>query len=257
MPVAVLQQAVAVLAEDALVAQLNASLNTSEPVVATTDVSVTVAVKLDMTSTVAHTVQVPNSSVTATVPATVLSQVAEQVGKDVALVVTSFDNDNVTESSISSEHTQVAPAVSVRLVELGTGRNVAIGVDFVEYIHITLGAATHSAAQCAFWDAANLQWSTAGLQQYLSDTGEVVCMTPHLTLFSAVISSFETVLKCSNARVLTAEGLANLSKGGWWYRPSALTLWAMVLTFVVLLIMSMLYDADQRRRFPWQDDNLL
>ena len=74
-PVAVLQQAVAVLAEDALVAQLNASLNTSEPVVATTDVSVTVAVKLDMTSTVAHTVQVPNSSVTATVPATVLSQV--------------------------------------------------------------------------------------------------------------------------------------------------------------------------------------
>merc|ERR1719460_1045258 len=126
-PVAVLQQAVAVLAEDALVAQLNASLNTSEPVVATTDVSVTVAVKLDMTSTVPHTVQVPNSSVTATVPATVLSQVAEQVGKDVALVVTSFDNDNFTGSSISSEHTQVAPAVSVRLVKLATRSEVAIG----------------------------------------------------------------------------------------------------------------------------------
>ena len=179
------------------------------------------------------------------------------MGKDVALVVTSFDNDNFTESSISSEHTQVAPAVSVRLVKLATRSDVAIGVDFVEHIHITLGAATHSAAQCAFWDAANLQWSTAGLQQYLSDTGEVVCMTPHLTLFSAVISSFETVLKCSNARVLTAEGLANLSKGGWWYRPSALTLWAMVLTFVALLIKSMLYDAEQRRRFPWQDEMFL
>ena len=82
-------------------------------------------------------------------------------------------------------------------------------------------------------------------------------MTLHLTLFSAVVSSFETVLKCANARVLTAEGLANLSKGDWWYRPSALTLWAMVLTFVALLIKSMLYDAEQRRRFPWQDEMFL
>ena len=55
------------------------------------------------------------------------------MGKDVALVVTSFDNDNFTGSSISSEHTQVAPAVSVRLVKLATRSDVAIGVDFVEY----------------------------------------------------------------------------------------------------------------------------
>jgi len=50
--------------------------------------------------------------------------------------------------------------------------------------------------------------------------------------------SFLGLVRCANVNVLSADGLSNLAKGDWFYQRSAISLWTLLLVFVLIAMFS-------------------
>merc|ERR1712078_361171 len=55
-------------------------------------------------------------------------------------------------------------------------------------------------ASCTFWDKEEKTWSTKGLESRISNDGELICSTMHLSLFGAVFQELQLLeaLLCEN-----------------------------------------------------------
>jgi hypothetical protein len=63
------------------------------------------------------------------------------------------------------------------------------------------------------------------------------------------------VLLCSNAAVLTSEGLEKLGEGDWWYHFAAIVLWFLIALWILMLVVSRKAHQKHQREFGWSDEN--
>merc|ERR1719265_1660071 len=123
---------------------------------------------------------------------------------------------------------------------------------FAQNLELELGAPKEEPGMqplCAYFDEDTKLWTTAGLTTTISETGSLVCGTPHLTLFSAVLRALESAVMCANAAVLTPAALANIVSGGkWWHRPPALILWFLLFMIGGLVAGFLFVDKKDRAR---------
>eukprot|EP00929_Paragymnodinium_shiwhaense_P101376 TRINITY_DN64429_c0_g1_i2.p1 TRINITY_DN64429_c0_g1~~TRINITY_DN64429_c0_g1_i2.p1 ORF type:complete len:751 (-),score=161.68 TRINITY_DN64429_c0_g1_i2:142-2250(-) len=124
-----------------------------------------------------------------------------------------------------------------------------------EPIHITMPTPKANLSEgtgCWSFDEAAGVWTNEGLYEVDLGDGSFTCATTHLTLFGAILlEAFAKALKCSNAKVLSKEGLDKIGDGFWWIRPAALVIWLLVGIHVVLLYVA--WELDKDNAETWSD----
>jgi hypothetical protein len=200
-------------------------------------------------------VAVEGSSAAATVPAAVL----EAAGEDVVVLVASFKRTTSGGAFQAPPEgaSLAAPPVSVRMVSSRSSENAAGTDDLAEPILVTVLSQRLESAFCAYWNTAEERWSGEGLTSIDGPNGELVCETNHLTVFAAIIGEFERLSNpaCLNVEVLTEKGLGRLRGWGWWYRPAALLVWAIILIQALVLAIALGLDWRAWKDGRWHDDD--
>jgi len=104
-------------------------------------------------------------------------------------------------------------------------------------------------------------WYGEGLTR-IDDENSFTCATTHLTVFAGIYGDLADELadtiKCSNAAVLSAQGLQRMSESSEWIMsPAALFLWGLVLFHMLLISVGMHFDVRASRRGLWGDEHFL
>jgi hypothetical protein len=116
---------------------------------------------------------------------------------------------------------------------------------------------------CQYYDEVNENWTDYGCSAENTSTREELhCACNHLStfggMFGALLDAFGSALMCSNADILSADGLSRIAKGTWWYEPGALVVFSFVFTFVGILVMAIRLDkknaAGTGVHSPWNDE---
>lgn len=88
---------------------------------------------------------------------------------------------------------------------------------------------------CSYWDEARQTWSSEGLRKVSGDENNpLVCSTTHLTIFGAIWRGITKTLECSNAKLLSEEGMAGFAASNWYTEAPAITI--MCLLTVICLV---------------------
>ena len=67
-----------------------------------------------------------------------------------------------------------------------------------------------------------------------------------------VLDDFSTALSCSNANVLSEEGLSKITSGNWAYQPVTMLVWGVLTIHLTLLVKAV--RADKVSAMSWKDD---
>ncbi|CAE7866157.1 unnamed protein product [Symbiodinium microadriaticum] len=204
-----------------------------------------------------------------------------------ALVMTTFDGAVGNESLGSGLKVRLnrgrplssaVPAVDISLVSLRTfsAKDVKVA-DGTTPIYVRLSDETPDPKWlCAYLDGET--WSTEGvrlatvaeLAEALPDgtnTSGLWCATLHLTIFTAFV---DLLLDCTipwqqsnsqfrlNANMLAPEGLQEIfERQGWWSRPPAMALWALLGASLALTLFGKFLDTKFQRAGLWRDEYFL
>ncbi|CAE8634973.1 unnamed protein product, partial [Polarella glacialis] len=162
-----------------------------------------------------------------------------------------------------------ASAVDVMLVYPSNGIIAALQVDLgidTEYPMLVRISSTDLPAgtRCAYLGADGL-WSRAGVRE--ATVGEVQdvigtsnatgfwCASSHLSIFGAIL---DLALDCTNANVLSAEGLQNVqSRSDWGGRPPAVLLWILLAFLSAALVAGVAADRQAAQKGFWRRDFFL
>ncbi|CAE7332955.1 unnamed protein product [Symbiodinium necroappetens] len=117
---------------------------------------------------------------------------------------------------------------------------------------------------CAFLDEDG-NWSTEGVRLATaeeltevfsgSDSSGTWCATTHLSIFSAFV---DILLDCTNANMLTEDGLKEiLEREGWWARPPGLALWILLSSLLLLIAFGCITDMRVHDSGLWRDEYFL
>mmetsp|Transcript_145331 Transcript_145331/g.464418 ORF Transcript_145331/g.464418 Transcript_145331/m.464418 type:complete len:1369 (-) Transcript_145331:97-4203(-) len=100
---------------------------------------------------------------------------------------------------------------------------------------------------CQYFDETAQEWTSRGCSVINSTNDSIQCGCNHLSAFTGALGSFKLlsesltlVLMCANTDVLSPKGLSNLGRGAWWYHPSTIVLWLVVLTFIVVTLIAVI-----------------
>jgi len=251
----VLQQA-----ETSTAAALSASNKTS---ITTVQAGATISVhKINVSEVVSSSrsvnVSVPGSNVSVSLPASILQAVGV---KDAVLSVTTYGNASTAVASsakaLPAGSTLASEPVSIRILVSNGSQDVNFTQKFSQPVAIRLMSSRPAGANCAFWDEVEKRWSNRDVTTRVASDGSMICDTLHLTLFAAIISEFGTVLKCSNANVMTGEGLKAIGRGNWWISASAMFLWGVMIAQIIVLGTTLAHDRRNTKRQVWNDEDFL
>lgn len=159
------------------------------------------------------------------VPKGVISQLPDGA----VLMLTVFDESLPT----SDDEVLAAPAVAISLFDVAEEDRVEKLVE-----PMILQFIVHNTSTCVFWDDVSNQWSTAGVQTLELPDGRLQCNSWHLSIFSAIVDSAIAAITCSNAQILTSEGISKLTEGDWYWGPAAFVLYATLVSQWVILAMA-------------------
>lgn len=151
----------------------------------------------------------------------------------------------------------VESVVSIRAASVVAGTWVSVQ-DLDEPIQFSLPLNSSIEAYCAFWDEQRHSWSDKGVETLGRNAqGFLQCSSTHLTLFGAVTSGFVNALLCSQATLLSRNGLAAIGRGDWAMRVDALLLWLLLLLEGGLFLIAVVLDVRRSRQLHWTDEHFL
>eukprot|EP00929_Paragymnodinium_shiwhaense_P083440 TRINITY_DN4446_c0_g1_i8.p1 TRINITY_DN4446_c0_g1~~TRINITY_DN4446_c0_g1_i8.p1 ORF type:complete len:979 (+),score=208.31 TRINITY_DN4446_c0_g1_i8:1102-4038(+) len=199
---------------------------------------------------------VPGSSAKVAVPMGVLAA----FGGDAVAVVAAINPDNLADlvrgGGDEDEDTpklQLESAIGMNLYSGGGGALKVEGA--AEPILITMPqpkANLTPGIGCSYFDEGAGVWTSEGLVEVDLGDGSMTCATTHLSLFGAILSAFAKALSCSNAKVLSQEGMAKIGKGDWWRRPATILVWILIAIHGILCYIAFILDKQNHK--TWSDD---
>eukprot|EP00439_Symbiodinium_sp_Y106_P015391 s943_g2.t1 len=240
-----------------------------ESLSATTDLGTMVAFKLPANSSNSSFLPliVENSPAAALLPQELVQEVSE--GRGAVLVATTLDGPSSEgagrkmRTNLGRPIQAAVPAVDISIVDVES-----LGVFEVQGTRTFFVRIAESPPNpewiCAYLDGDS--WSTEGVRLATTseleaalgvsaDTSGVWCATVHLSIFGAFI---DILLDCTNANMLTPEGLREIiDRQGWWMRPPALALFVLLVGSLVLIALGVWSDTRVRRLGLWRDENFL
>ncbi|CAJ1362650.1 unnamed protein product, partial [Effrenium voratum] len=171
-----------------------------------------------------------------------------------ALVSTALDPNKTYPSLSTAQHEGVAALLSIRA---GDSLGFAEVKDLKEPILFALVVDVNREARCAYWDVEEQRWSDKGVETLGRDEeGRLLCSSTHLTLFAAIMGGFIEALLCSQATLLSEQGLRAILETEWYRRPNAKLLWIMMGLQSLLMALACICDL-RRRRGGWSDENFV
>jgi len=160
---------------------------------------------------------------------------------DVLVTAVAF-NDNAEFQDIKatdgSEVEEAVGLVSISLSLLSQPRAALQVSGLQEPVQVTLGANATEMTQCAFYDEQLGGWSSEGLEEVGDGPGSpLICSSSHLTLFAGIVRGMAAALLCSQATLLSAEGVSKIISKDW-HRglPGQIYLGMIMLSFVFLTL---------------------
>eukprot|EP00971_Amphidinium_carterae_P069200 1369359-Amphidinium_carterae.2 len=112
-------------------------------------------------------------------------------------------------------------------------------------------------ADCAVWDEELQEWSSGGLTLVRATDANITCATTHLSLFAGIAKGFLDALECSQANLLTKEGLDALWDDDWLLQPWTLTLFALLAVMVFIMAAALALDMKRQCRGMWINEHFL
>eukprot|EP00440_Ansanella_granifera_P057254 gb/GFBE01062061.1/.p1 GENE.gb/GFBE01062061.1/~~gb/GFBE01062061.1/.p1 ORF type:complete len:781 (+),score=94.71 gb/GFBE01062061.1/:1-2343(+) len=170
-----------------------------------------------------------------TVPLAVLAQAVADGEGVAALTIAALPSSAsqlvaaVAAGSSGGSAGKLAPGpLSVNLY--GADGNRLEGIELAAPMELTLQGTAEPGVRCVFWDADNSAWSERGVTRLdrgnASHPGPLVCQTTHLCIFAAIGAAVEATFMCSSASsIFSADSLAALGRGTWWYQLPAVMNW--------------------------------
>ncbi|CAK9028327.1 unnamed protein product [Durusdinium trenchii] len=192
----------------------------------------------------------------------------EVLGGDQVLVLTAFNEEVTGSLGVPEENGQPLasvglPAVDVSIMRTRTGRTwekASIRTESPIFVQLSKNATPGPSWVCAFQEG-NGTWSTEGLHMatpeelrasFGVEVPGVWCVTYHLTFFGV----FDALLDCTNANVLSQEGLAEIQNLKITRLPAA-SFFLLVLCLWLLLLFGFAQDRKHGRTGLWRDQFLL
>ena len=154
------------------------------------------------------------------------------------------------DAALPTEPTQkitLGPLVSVRVAVNGEWVSVR---DLMEPILITVLPKKKAGFECGFYNETSLEWSSEGMWEHDAGNGALVCASTHLTVFAAIKKTWiglQLAVTCIPAELLTAKGIASITRSNRW------RLFGAVFLFVFSLSQAwacFLYQAWRQRYRP-------
>lgn len=210
-------------------------------------------------------VSVKDSPAKAVVPMAALDEIYNQislVGKNadepLAIMVAALKGD--TTETLSSgtgpngrKVTLAAPPVSMKVAFASSGETVHVS-GLAKPILVTVMSERPEGYKCAFWDEQAGSWSTEGVSTGTDPDGSMQCATTHLSLFGAIFEELGQVLQCSNAKILSSEGIKKLGKGHWWRSLPGILLWVLCLVLSIGNLLAARADWKWSQGSVWNDE---
>lgn len=193
------------------------------------------------------------------VPASVLATLprSSSPGDSLLMAVASLDIANLTRGAAGPAAERVAAMVSIDLTWLKSGENLEVS-QLPEPIVFRPGVNYTPGTICAYWDEEAERWSRRGVELVQpAIIGEpLVCQTWHLSFFAALVQGLVATAKCANLRLLNAEAVAQLAKGGWLGSQGSVFFLALLGALLAAFLVASLRDRAWRSK-GWSDECLL
>jgi len=184
-------------------------------------------------------------------------------------VVTNITTDTVAMTVVQHRHHQAweyetmaaAPLVDISLhlvSEAGNKEIMVSGLQDPVKIEFNLSRAVLPSenVSCEYWNVTRGAWATDGMTvgDLHRDSGKVICLSSHLTIFTLAIRGMLDMIHCTNVNVMSLAGLENLYQGAgsWHFRLPALLLWGLLVAFLVALAWAVWLDALRARTDQWR-----
>jgi hypothetical protein len=183
------------------------------------------------------TVSVDGTSVAISVPLSLLSQ----FGGAVAVAVAAF-TDPVASQPLAgkSKSVEVKGLVQIDLSPASAPGSVQQVSGLADPVLITLGSKAEPDMTCGFYNQEKRAWSSEGVRiATMGPPGApLVCATTHLSLFGGFINTF----RCSQASLLTREGVYKVIESDWYQHPPGQLLLAVIGTSILFLVAAAFLD---------------
>jgi len=152
-------------------------------------------------------------------------------------------------------------ALSLNLAVQSSTEYVTVsGLD--DPVVIVLGPATSQDLICAFYDEGLEEWSTDGITAMINETtGQLQCLSTHLTIFGSIARGIASTLQCSHADLLTREGVVALGEGKWYQNLEAVMFWILLICLFQLIIFAGYWDIKEANNpdagIAWRNEDFL
>jgi len=158
-------------------------------------------------------------------------------------------------TNFATTGTQVQAPISISLFSSEGG---AFSVtELQEPITLVFIVEDGAVAECAFYDEAFEDWSGQHLTKVSFTETSITCQTLHLTLFAAIVRGFLGAFVCSQANLLSSEGVERLYEGDWYTSPTSIALWLVLFFLISLLAFAIGLDLYRQRHRRWSDAHFL
>jgi len=228
------------------------NISSGEKVVITTQGASIVAQRVSQADVAGDSVTVSGGE-QATVAITVPASLIDELGGDVVVLLTAFQADleqSQTEQRRKAKGgvTKVEGMVSIKMMKPSSA--VAAHIHGLEVpIVLTLPVNVSQGAECAYWDEDRSEWSAEGLETMKDrDGGPLRCSTTHLTIFGAIWRGIVKAVKCSNADMLSQEGLEAVVQTTWYLDRGPQVLGGMTVLMLLLTIVSLCLERHRFRK---------
>jgi len=187
------------------------------------------------------------------------------VPEDAVLIIKAFDDPAVLpaemqEAATSDEEgakSEVKAVIDINIAAASAPQDAVKVEGLPDPIKITIPVNASADIMCAYWIEETQEWSSEGLETILGDpNAPVVCATTHLTVFAAIARGVIKTLDCSQATLLTEEGVSALWTNRWATRIDALLLWAICAIHLGLFLRALHSDVCRRRKKAVFDDRI-
>ena len=258
------------------------AMTSAEPVVIETpnSTTVTVAQRIDVRAAAENgfaSISVPGNvadgdggePVGAAIPAAMIEELAALGGTGLVLMVSgskpsateeNFTPGAATGSAAGVPSDDAAPPTEPTLqitmeapplsVSIGVNGKIVHVRDLPEPILLTVMSKKKDGVECAFYNETTLEWSSEGMWEHDAGNDALVCASTHLTVFAAIKKTWSGLglaMTCLPAELMTAKGIASITRSNWW------RLFGAVFLFVFTLLQAwacFLYQAIRQRYSP-------
>jgi len=196
-----------------------------------------------------------------------IASLGAAAGSSIVIVVTPLtaiesttddDNETVRDEDIVDAEVQEGDFVQAAIkIDVYDSEGGTYNLENLQEPIILTFAITDERADCYVWDVQLTDWTRYGLTTISKTNDTLVCSTTHLSLFAAIARGFLSSIKCSQASLLSEDGLKELSKGTWFYQPAAVLLWITIALFGLVLVLAIRLDFERWRDDKWRDTHFL